>query len=186
MQTARLGAPPSLRVREGWGGVQPACLTLRSVKSISQRAGRRGGRARPCRGVARVQSLWVRPVPRERVQVSPWLWRLRETQVLMKATRSWAHWRTRVLMHTGTLEARSRERVRRRVAQGPGPHEERALAPSSHGGEVSTQPLAPALYLPPLSSGTPHLVSPSRREFQKHHTPLHQEPLMVLHSLTQI
>lgn len=74
-------------------------------------------------------------------------------------------------MHTGTLEARSRERVRRRVARGPGPHRERALAPSSHGGEVSTQPLGPALYLLPLNSGTPHLVSSSRREFQKHHTP---------------
>lgn len=74
-------------------------LTLRSAKSTSQRAGGHpgvAGRTRPSsQGAAQVQSLW------ERVQVSPWLQRLRETQVQMKAARAPAPWLTRVLRRTG-------------------------------------------------------------------------------------
>lgn len=50
--------------------MKPACLTLRSVKSISQKGRLR--RARPSsQRVACVQSLWVQPVLRERVQGVP-------------------------------------------------------------------------------------------------------------------
>lgn len=68
-------APPSLRAREGQAGVKLVCLTLRSVKSSVRRRVATGGEAgRVCpssQGAARVQSLWVQPVPQERVRGVP-------------------------------------------------------------------------------------------------------------------
>lgn len=101
-------------------------------------------------------------------RASPWLWRLRETQVQMKATHSRSHWLTRVLMQTGRPGAR-RGRETHSLCLGAralesGHRGKQPWLPAAMGGKGSTQTPAPA-YL--LSAPQP-LLSSTCTAFQKH------------------
>lgn len=69
------------------------------------------GRACPSsQGAALVQSLWVRPVPRERVQGVPVAAEAERDTGADEGACSRSHWLTRVLMQTGRPGGRGEER----------------------------------------------------------------------------